>query len=128
MAKEEGNLPAPEARPSASIKIVTILAGIAVVISLVNTALLLLNPTAGKVEQFNESLKTDVAESIASVHKKVDSLKSAEQEWQAVLKKASEKPDAVYKLVNSQNGLLTLTEIAPPAASPAAPVAEEEKK
>jgi sensor histidine kinase regulating citrate/malate metabolism len=126
MSKEETNLPVPEARPSGSIKLVTILAGVAVVLSLANTALLLLNPTAGKVEQFNESLKTDVAESIASVHKKIDGLKSAEMEWQAVLKKASEKPDAVYKLVNSQNGLLTLTEIEPQAASAAAP--EQEKK
>ena len=128
MSKEENNLPSPEARPSASIKIVTILAGIAVLISLSNTVLLLLNPTAGKVEQFNESLKTDVAESIASVHKKVDSLKSAELEWQAVLKKANEKPDAVYKIVISQNGLLTLTEIEPPVATPSAPDAEVEKK
>jgi hypothetical protein len=128
MSKEEGNLPAPDARPSASIKIVTILAGIAVVISLANTVLILLNPTAGKVEQFNESLKIDVAESVASIHKKVDSLKSAELEWQAVLKKASEKPDAVYKVVNSQSGLLTLTEIDSPAASPSTPSAEGDKK
>lgn len=125
MSKEESNLPAPEARPAGSIKVVTIVAGLAVAISLVNTVLLVLNPTAGKIEQFNESLKTDMAESIASIHKKVDSLKSAELEWQAVLKKASEKPDAVYKIVNSQNGLLTLTEINPPAT---APDAAEEKK
>ena len=69
----------------------------------------MLNPTASKIEQFNETLKTDLADSIASVHKKVDGLRSAEQEWQSVLKKASEKPDAVYKLVKSADGLLTLT-------------------
>ena len=82
----------------------------ALLISLINTVLLLINPTARKVEQFNEELKTDLAESVATLHKKIDGLRSAELEWQNVLKKASEKPDAVYKIVNS-GGLLTLTEI-----------------
>ncbi len=108
---------APAAKAAGnSNKLVTILAGGALALSLVNTVLLVLNPTASKIEQFNETLKTDLADSIASVHKKVDGLRSAEQEWQSVLKKASEKPDAVYKLVKSPDGLLTLTEIDPGAA------------
>lgn len=100
-------------------KLVIILCGVACLLSVVNTALLLLNPTAGKVEQFNESLKTDVAESIASIHTKIDGLKSAEIEWQAVLKKSSEKPDAVYKIFKSADGLLTLAEIERPTADSA---------
>ena len=95
---------------------ILILVAAAFVMSLVNTVLLLMNPTAKKVEQFNEELKVDLAESIASVHKKVDGLRSAEIEWQAVLKKASANPDAVYKVVNSKDGYLTLTEIETPKA------------
>lgn len=109
-------------------KLLIILIGCALALSLVNTALLVLNPTASKVEAFNESLKTDLAESIASVHKKVDGLRSAEIEWQAVLKKASEKPDATYKIVKSGDGLLTLTEIeaaAPMAGESTAPEAKK---
>ena len=60
---------------------------------------------------FNEDLKTELAESIATLHKKIDGLRTAEVEWQAVLKKAQAKPDAVYKVVNTQDGYLTLTEI-----------------
>lgn len=101
-------------------KLIMILVGGALLLSLVNTVLLLLNPAASKVEQFNETLKSDLAESVASIHKKVDGLRSADLEWQSVLKKASENPDAVYKLVKSADGLLTLTEIRPAAdAAPA---------
>lgn len=105
---------APHALPQN--KLLVLLAGGALALSLVNTVLLVMNPTASKVEQFNESLKTDLAESIASVHKKVDGLRSAEVEWQAVLKKSAEKPDAIYKVVRSGDGFLTLTEIAPDVA------------
>lgn len=108
------------ASPANPSKLLTLLAGGALLLSLVNTVLLVLNPTAGKVEQFNEALKNDLAESIASVHKKIDGLKSAEIEWQSVLKKASEKPDAVYKIVKSADGFLTLTETAPAGAEAAA--------
>lgn len=109
-------------------KLLIILVACALALSLVNTVLLLLNPTASKVEAFNESLKTDLAESIASVHKKVDGLRSAEIEWQGVLKKASEKPNATYKIVKSGDGLLTLTEIeaATPMTAETAP--QEPKK
>lgn len=108
------------ASPANPSKLLTLLAGGALLLSLVNTVLLVLNPTAGKVEQFNEALKNDLAESIASVHKKIDGLKSAEIEWQSVLKKASEKPDAAYKIVKSADGFLTLTETAPAGAEAAA--------
>ncbi|MBS1161769.1 MAG: hypothetical protein H6R15_4188 [Proteobacteria bacterium] len=110
------------------LKLLSILAGGAFVLSLVNTVLLVLNPTAGKIEQFNESLKTDVADSIASVHKKIDGLRSAEVEWQAVLKKSSEKPDAIYKIVNSADGLLTLTEIQKPLSDAGEAPRQEPKK
>ncbi|KXB30884.1 hypothetical protein AT959_09200 [Dechloromonas denitrificans] len=109
-------------------KLLIILIGCALALSLVNTVLLVLNPTASKVEAFNESLKTDLAESIASVHKKVDGLRSAEIEWQAVLKKASEKPAATYKIVKSGDGLLTLTEIEAAAPMTAETAAQEPKK
>lgn len=109
-------------------KLLIILIGCALALSLANTVLLVLNPTASKVEAFNESLKTDLAESIASVHKKVDGLRSAEIEWQAVLKKASEKPDATYKIVKSGDGLLTLTEIEAVAPMATEAAAQEPKK
>jgi len=114
----------PKASPVAqpSLKVVTILAAGALVLSLVNTVLLVLNPTASNVEQANTELKSDVAESIGSLDKKLDGLRSAEVEWQSVLKKSSDKPDAVYKIVRTPDGLLTLTEIAPaPAATEEAP-------
>lgn|SRR5574343_269313 len=97
-------------------KLTLILVAVALVLTLVNTVLIAMNPTAKKVEQFNEELKTDLAESVASLHKKIDGLRSAEVEWQAVLKKAQAKPDAIYKVVNTQDGYLTLTEIDKPAS------------
>ena len=92
-------------------KLTLILVAVALVLTLVNTALIAMNPTAKKVEQFNEELKTDLADSVATLHKKIDGLRSAEVEWQAVLKKAQAKPDAIYKVVNNKYGYLTLTEI-----------------
>lgn len=105
----------PESKPASRSldKPTLIIAAAALVFSLANTVLLVLNPTAKKVEQFNEEMKTEVAESINTVHKKIDGLRSAEQEWQSVLKKASANPDAVYKVVNTKDGYLTLTEITP---------------
>jgi len=90
-----------------------LIATAALIFSLANTVLLVLNPTAKKVEQFNEEMKSEVAESVNVIHKKIDGLRSAEMEWQSVLKKASANPDAVYKVVNTKDGYLTLTEIAP---------------
>lgn len=110
MATEETESPKPAPTGQVPSKLILILVACALLMSLVNTVLLVLNPTAGKVEQFNESLKSDMAESIAGIHKKIDGLKSAELEWQAVLKKSSEKPDAVYKIIRSEEGL-TLVEI-----------------
>lgn len=92
-------------------KLTLILVGVALVLTLANTALIVMNPTAKKVEQFNEDLKTELAESVAALHKKIDGLRSAEVEWQSVLKKAQAKPDATYKVVNTKDGYLTLTEI-----------------
>ena len=99
------------AKPRSFEKLTVILVAVALVLTLANTALIVMNPTAKKVEQFNEDLKTDLAESVASLHKKIDGLRSAEVEWQSVLKKAKTKPDAIYKVVNTQDGYLTLTEI-----------------
>ena len=93
-------------------KLTLILVGVALVATLTNTALIVMNPTAKKVEQFNEELKTELAESVATLHKKIDGLRSAEVEWQSVLKKAQANPDAIYKVGNTQDGYLTLTEIA----------------
>lgn len=100
-------------------KLTLILVAVALALTLVNTALIAMNPTAKKVEQFNEELKTDLADSMASLHKKIDGLRSAEVEWQSVLKKAQAKPDAIYKVVNTQDGYLTLTEIEKTEAAPA---------
>lgn len=124
MATDESEASKSVPAAPVSLKLVTILAGGALLLSLVNTVLLVLNPTAGKIEQFNESLKTDVADSVTSIHKKIDGLRSAEVEWQAVLKNSSEKPDAVYKIVKSADGL-SLTEVDSPAPAQASP---EQKK
>jgi hypothetical protein len=122
MSENKSESHEPAAKSAGANKLVIGLAGGALLLSLVNTVLLVLNPTAKKLEVFNEELKTDLAESIATIHKKVDGLRSAELEWQAVLKKASEKPDATYKVVNSKDGFLTLTEI----VSGESPAAEKE--
>jgi galactose-1-phosphate uridylyltransferase len=92
-------------------KLTMIIAASALLLTLVNTVLIVMNPTAKKVEQFNEELKIDLAETVASFHKKVDGLRLVEVEWQMVLKKAKERPDAIYKVVNTQDGYLTLVEI-----------------
>jgi galactose-1-phosphate uridylyltransferase len=112
---------APEQKPRAKSfeKLTMYLAAGALALTLVNTVLIAMNPTGRKVEQFNEELKADLAESVASVHKKVDGLRSAEIEWQMVLKKAKEHPDAIYKVVNTKDGYLTLTEIEPAEVPPA---------
>ena len=99
------------AKPRSFDKLTLILVAVSLVLTIANTALIVMNPTAKKVEQFNEELKTDLAESVATLHKKIDGLRSAEVEWQAVLKKAQAKPDAIYKVINTQDGYLTLTEI-----------------
>ncbi|WP_434516140.1 hypothetical protein AB6Q56_05740 [Dechloromonas sp. ARDL1] len=88
-----------------------LIAAAALIFSLANTVLLVMNPTAKKIEQFNDEMKSEVAESVNVIHNKIDGLRSAEMEWQAVLKKASSNPDAVYKIVNTKDGFLTLTEI-----------------
>lgn len=106
-----------EVQPSKYAKVLMILSGCILLVALVNSTLLALNPTASHVEQFNENLKADLAESVASLHKKIDGLRSAELEWQKVLKKAREKPDAIYKIVETPDGLLTLTEIESPPIS-----------
>lgn len=96
-----------------------IILAVTLVLILVNTTLIAMNPTAKKVEQFNEELKTELAESVATLHKKIDGLRSAEVEWQGVLKKAQAKPDAIYKVVNTKDGYLTLTEIEKTESAPA---------
>lgn len=110
MATEETEAPKPAPAGGLSSKLVLIFAGGALLMSIVNTVLIAMNPTAGKVEQFNEALKGEVTESISGLEKKIDGLKSAEMEWQKVLKKSSEKPDAVYKVQRSDAGI-SLVEI-----------------
>lgn len=39
-----------------------------------NSVLIAMKPTAEKIEQFNEDLKTDLAESVATLHKKINGL------------------------------------------------------
>lgn len=116
MSTDTHEAPAVAEKPN---RLPLILGASVLVVTLANTVLLVMNPTASHVEQFNESLKSDLAESVASVHKKIDGLRSAEVEWQGVLKKANENPDAVYKIVKTPDGLLTLTEIPTPAAAEA---------
>lgn len=117
--KETSDSKEQPAKPRSLEKPMMILVAVALVLTLVNTVLIVMNPTAKKVEQFNEELKTELAESVATLHKKIDGLRSAESEWQSVLKKAQAKPDAIYKVVNTKDGYLTLTEISKGEGSPA---------
>lgn len=109
--KETKDSPEKPAKARSFDKLTLILVAVALVVTIANTALIAMNPTAKKVEQFNEELKTELADSVATLHKKIDGLRLAEVEWQAVLKKAQAKPDAIYKVVNTKDGYLTLTEI-----------------
>jgi len=84
---------------------------------LTNVAQIAMSPTAKPVEQFDEELKTELADSGASLNKKIDGLRLDELEWQSMLKKAHTKPDAIYKVVNTKDGYLTLTGIAKPEGS-----------
>ena len=76
-----------------------------------NAPLTAMSPTAKPVELFDEEPKTELADSGASRNKKIDGLRLDEREWQSVLKKSQAKPDAIYKVVNTKDGYLTLTEI-----------------
>ena len=111
--------PEPKPKTRSFEKLTLLLAAGALLLTLVNTVLIVMNPTAKKVEQVNEDLKTDLAASVATLHKKVDGLRTAEIEWQMILKKAKANPDALYKVVNTQDGYLTLTEVVQPEAAPA---------
>ena len=105
MAAEEAETTKAAPAPGGTSKLMLILVGAALLFSIVNTVLILLNPSAGKLEKSNEALKGEMSESISALQKKLEGLKSAEVEWQSVLKKSAEKPDAIYKIIRSEEGL-----------------------
>jgi len=126
MIKESTESAEVSSPPAKAMMLISILVTSSLIVSLVNAVLILRSPNASKLEQLNEDLKTDLASSIALVHKKIDGLRSAELEWQAVLKKGAEKPEAIYKIVIAGDGFLTLTEVTP--ASSLEPVASNEER
>lgn len=99
-------------------KLVLILAGGAFVCSLVAMViaiLLLLRPVEHKIEEGTEAIKEAIDASGVSSTKMMASLRDACIDWQAVLKKSSENPDAVYKIEKMPDGYLTLKVVEPAA-------------
>ena len=95
-------------------KLLILLAGGALACSLlavILTAILLLRPVEGKIDEGNSAIKEAIDANAASTAKMMGVLRDACVDWQAVLKKASEKPDTVFKIEKMPDGYLTLKEI-----------------
>lgn len=106
----------PSAIPNAAnqSKLLTILAGGACALSLLTAVLIfvqLSRPVVDKIEQGNTETIEAINASAASIAKKVDALQNACIDWQAVLKTASDKPDATFRIIKTADGLLTLSEV-----------------
>lgn len=129
MSAHETEAPAAAAKPANSSKLLTILAAAGVAFSLIAVillAMLLMRPVASKIEEGNAEIKEALDASRGSLEKKVEALRDACIDWQAVLKVAGEKPDATFRIVKTPDGLLTLAEIHQGAAE-SAPADEHRK-
>lgn len=129
MSAHETEAPAAAAKPANSSKLLTILAAAGVAFSLIAVillAMLLMRPVASKIEEGNAEIKEALDASRGSLEKKVEALRDACIDWQAVLKVAGEKPDATFRIVKTPDGLLTLAEINQGAAE-SAPADEHRK-
>ena len=115
MSAKESEAPASSPQPANQSKLLTILAGGAFALSLVAvvlTTLLLLRPIAKTIEQGNTEIKEAIDANGSTVGKKIEGLRDACIDWQAVLKTANDKPEAIFKIVKSADGLLlSLTEV-----------------
>lgn len=124
MSAKESEVPAVAAAPAGSPKLLVILAGAALLFSIITLALvvvLLLRPVTKTIEEGNSEVKESIEANGVAVGKKLEALRDACIDWQTVLKVASDKPDAVFKIVKSEDGLLlSLKEIQPGAAETAA--------
>lgn len=80
-------------------------------ISVVLNVLLLLRSPNSAIEQASGEIKEAIESNGGTVAKRIDNLKDACIDWQTVLKTAAEKPDATFKIVKGEDGLLNLAEI-----------------
>ena len=128
MSAQETEAPAAPAAAAGSSKKILILVSAALFFSLISVVLLvvlLLRPVASKIEEGNTEIKEAMESGHKDVGKKIEALRDACIDWQAVLKTASDKPDAIFKIEKSADGLLlSLTEI---KGGLPAPAAEEQK-
>lgn len=115
MSARETEAPGAPAAVAGSSKIILILVSAALFFSLVAVALLvvlLLRPVASKIEEGNTEIKETMESSSKDLGKKIEALRDACIDWQTVLKTASDKPDAIFKIEKSADGLLlSLTEV-----------------
>ena len=79
--------------------------------SLIISLMLLMRPVSSLIEQGNSEIKESLDSKSASLGKRIDGLRDACIDWQAVLKTASEKPEATFRIIKGEDGLLTLTEV-----------------
>jgi hypothetical protein len=129
MSSKETDSHSEAPKPGNQSKLLLILAGGAFALSLVTVILafvLLSRPVADKIEQGNAEIKEALESQGTSLGKKMLALQNACIDWQAVLKTASDKPDALFKIVKTADGMLTLNEVAPEAVGDS--TAAEQKK
>lgn len=96
------------------LKPLTIMLGAAIFLSLLSTVfslMVFLRPVGNLIEQGNSDLKESLESQGGTLAKRIDGLRDACIDWQAVLKTASEKPDATFRITKTEDGLLTLSEI-----------------
>ena len=119
MSTHDTESPPVAAKAGNPFKLVIILAGGAFVCSLaamVVAILIMLRPVDHKIDESTEAIKEAIDASGVSSNKMMASLRDACIDWQAVLKKSSENPDAVYKIEKMPDGYLTLKPVDPAAA------------
>lgn len=131
MSSKETETPHAAATPPANqSKLLIILAGSGVFLSLVAVVilvLLFLRPSiADKIEQGNAEIKEALEANGTQLGKKIVGLQDACIDWQAVLKTVSDKPDATFKIIKTEDGLLTLGEVGKTAEGESEP--QEQKK
>lgn len=114
MSTHDTEAPAVAAPGGNPLKLLTILVTVALVLSVASVGLgvmQMLHPASVAIEQANGELKDTIDSNGSAIAKRLDHLKDACIDWQAVLKTASDKPDATFRIIKTEDGLLTLSEI-----------------
>ncbi len=132
MTSQDTETPTPEPKAPNPLKLLTMLAGGAFALSLVTTALMVMqmmsHSAEDKIEQGATEIKETIAESNTILGKKFASLQTVCADWQAVLRSAGEKPDAVFKIVKTADGLLSLAEVTSGTVESTAQAQQESRK